>query len=147
MTFTFIPSLNRIIYKKQVDKNIHTCACTETHTHTLITRHVLFKETQVQVSICCESDGSGPTCCLLITHFPHLHLFSLTSSQPLSSTADSQSSNPPHATTNPNPYYSSHLFSPTFRLLFFYVFLEFLKKFTEKALETSLHRPFSSDPS
>ena len=33
MTFTFIPSLNRIIYKKQVDKNIHTHACTHTHTH------------------------------------------------------------------------------------------------------------------
>ena len=105
-----------------------------TYTHTLITRHVLFKETQVQVSICCESDGSGPTCCLLITRFPHLHLSSLTASQPLSSTAASQSSNPPQATTNPNPYYSSHLFSPTF-LFDFYSFmspLNFLKNLLKR---------------
>ena len=34
MIFTFIPSLNRIIYKKHTDKNIHTHACTQTHIHT-----------------------------------------------------------------------------------------------------------------
>ena len=89
------------------------------HAHTLIARPVLSKETQVPVSTCCESDGRGPTCCLLTTWSPHLHVFSLAASQPLSSTADAQISNDPHATTNPKPYYSSHLLSPSFSFLTF----------------------------